>query len=154
MLILQQFLIINTTASQPYGFYLKTNKDVSKGDLVSVCVPKDYALEAFERGYISLGSCSDGFTPILKNVVATAGDTIDVKDTGVFINGQLIHNSAPIKTDGRGLPLPDLVGNVYILNENEYFCLSSYNPKSFDGRYLGVTHKKDIKSVIKPLVTW
>lgn len=154
MLLLQKILIINTTASQPYGFYLKTGKDAAKGDLVSVCVSHPYAKEAFERGYISTGLCPGGFSPILKEVVAMAGDTIEIKEAGVFVNGQLVPNSAPLKMDGRNRPLPNLVGMVYMLNKNEYFCLSSYSPKSFDGRYLGVMQKSDIQTVIKPLVTW
>jgi type IV secretory pathway protease TraF len=43
--------------------------------------------------------------PLLKRVVALAGDMVSVSSSGVSINGQLLPNSAPLFDDEAGRPL-------------------------------------------------
>ena len=43
--------------------------------------------------------------PLLKRVVALAGDEVSVSSSGVSINGQLLPNSAPLFDDEAGRPL-------------------------------------------------
>ena len=40
------------------------------------------------------------------------------------------------------------------LKDNQVLLMSDYNPLSFDGRYFGPINRAQIRSVIRPVLTW
>jgi conjugative transfer signal peptidase TraF len=98
-------LRINASASLPIGFYKITGDPTA--ELIEFCPPEPFASLSSRRGYRGRGTCPDGFEPLMKPILATAGDIVDVSAKGVAINGRLIFNSAPRPVDTKGRPLAD-----------------------------------------------
>ena len=116
--------------------------------------PPDNALfqEAKARGYLTFGvlSCPNGYQPLIKRVVASAGDRVIVSDAGVMINGILQTNSRLIHTDKEGRALPQASSGI--VPEGMVWVLSDYNAMSFDSRYFGPVAVNSIIGVITPVI--
>ena len=136
-------IVINHTPSLPEGFYRKTAKPVRKGCFVLLRLPP---CELSARPYAR--------EILIKEVVAGEGDQITIETAGVRVNGTLLANSAPLPSDRDGWPLPRLQVEGYTLKAGEILAMSTYNPRSFDGRYFGPVHRGDVLSVVEPLLTW
>lgn len=136
-------IVINDTPSLPEGFYQKKARAVEKGSFVLFRLP---AGELSARPYAREN--------LIKQVVAVAGDTICIGMGGVKVNGRMLANSRQLPSDRDGLPLPGLNLEDYTLGAEEILTMSTYNPRSFDGRYFGPVRRGDVLSVVEPLLTW
>src|SRR6266481_5194447 len=94
-------LIVNRTHSLPVGLYYWSDVPIKKGSIVLFKPDRSIAPEqvGFDRGYEARE------LPLLKRVVALAGDVVSVSSSGVSINGQLLPNSAPLFHDEADRPL-------------------------------------------------
>lgn len=134
---------LNLTGSIPRGVYRVTSGPVVRGATVLACLPSSIAAFARSRGYVPSGSCDDGSAPVGKTLAALPGDTVGVTDSGVYVNGRLLPNTAPLSRDSNGRPLPRLRIDRYVVPPGKAWLLSSYSPRSYDSRYYGaidVTH--------------
>lgn len=136
-------IVVNDTPSLPEGFYQKQNRPIETGCFILFRLPdakaegRDYA-----RGNL------------MKQVAAREGDRISIGTSGVTINGVRLANSAPLPFDREGRPLPQLKLDDYTLGAGELLAMSTYNPRSFDGRYFGVVRCGDVIAVVAPVLTW
>ena len=96
-------LRINTSPSLPVGLYVVTTD--SNANLVEFCPAEPFATLSRLRGYRDAGSCRDGGAPLLKPVVAKAGDMVELSGRGISVNGLLLPNTAPLSKDTKGRPL-------------------------------------------------
>ena len=87
---------LNLSPSLPAGVYVTTK---TPAGLIEFCPEEPYASLAIERGYRDEGTCPDGAMPLLKPIVANAGDVVDVSDRGIAVNGSPLPNSAPLRVD-------------------------------------------------------
>jgi len=94
-------LIVNRTHSLPVGLYYWSDVPIKKGSIVLFKPDQSTPLQqlGINRGY------EVRKLPLLKRVVALAGDVVSVSSSGVSINGQLLPNSAPLFDDEAGRPL-------------------------------------------------
>lgn len=146
---------INTTTSYPLGVYFMTNDPIEKGSLVIFCPINNAAFRlARERGYIGAGFCPDGYGYMIKKILASENDRVEISAAGVLVNGELLPNSKPMDTDSEGQPLPHIEINIPALDDHSVLLMSDYNPKSFDARYFGLIDKSNIISVVRPIFTW
>ena len=139
---------INLTPSFPLGLYKISEKaHLKKGDFVLICAPDkmDYQRKPLpkEEG----GICENGTTPLLKKIVALAGDSISVKNMKIFVNGIEQVNSSINQKRAKQFT------KSCILEEGEVFVMSDYNPLSFDSRYFGALKTKNILYKAIPLYT-
>jgi len=145
---------INSSSSFPLGLYWKINAPLEKGSLVIFCPPQTPVFdEAKGRGYIGAGFCPGGYREMIKKIAAIKGDQVSVSDQGVAVNGVLIQNSKPYSEDRAGRPMPRFETDC-TLTENQVLLMSDYDPRSFDGRYFGPISRAQIRSVIRPVLTW
>jgi conjugative transfer signal peptidase TraF len=147
---------INTTASLPRGLWRTVDNSgvVRVGDVVTFCPPLTAPIRlARERGYLGSGGCSGNLEPMLKPVVALAGDRVAVTPLGVSVNGQVVPSSAPLAADSAGQPMPVLAVNEAIVPSGLVWVVSSHNPRSYDSRYLGPISTDSITAVLHPLWT-
>ena len=126
---------INTSASLPLGLYKETT-DLS-APLIEFCPQEPYGRFAAGRGYRSPGNCPDGAAPLMKPIVAKAGDSVDVSDRGITVNGVLLSNTAPRNKDSKGRPMQPWPFGQYRVPPGFVWVASTYNPWSFDSRYFG-----------------
>jgi type IV secretory pathway protease TraF len=83
-------------------------------------------------------------------VAATAGDVVCASGDALFIDGRLA--AKRLASDRIGRPLPQWEG-CETLGAGEVFLLMAYVPDSFDGRYFGVTERRNIIGRLVPLWT-
>ena len=110
--------------------------------------------EARERGYISAGFCPGDYGFMMKRVLATGNDRVDMTAEGIRVNGKYLPSSAPLKADKAGRAMPRNPSGTYILSESELLLMSDVSGTSFDGRYFGPVDVSQVKGVIRPVLTW
>jgi len=138
-------LIWNASASAPIGFYWRVASGPSRGDLVLARAPLWARKLAAERRYLPLN------VPIVKRVAAVAENVVCASGEAISIDGYLVARRLP--SDRMGRPLPQWEG-CETLGAGEFFLLMADVPDSFDGRYFGVTERRDIIGRLVPLWTW
>ncbi len=105
--------------------YNRLSENYNRGDVVSVRVPSG-------EYYV-------------KRVIATGGETIDIKDGKVFINGK------PIQEDYLACethPQGDMVSYPYTLEANQVFIMGDNRVRSTDSRDFGAVSVRQVKGKI------
>ena len=144
-------LRINGSPSLPVGLYLVTAHP--NANLIEFCPPEPFAEIAIARGYRDVGSCGDGGAPLLKPVIAHAGDVVQLSPEGIAVNGRHLPNTAPLKTDTKGRPLKPWPTGRYMVGPDSVWVASSYNGRSFDSRYFGSVPSSSIRNYVRPWIT-
>ncbi len=103
--------------------------DPSKGDVVVFKFPKDKSID------------------YIKRVVGTPGDTIEIKNKKVFVNGiavedQHAHITSSEILDGKRSPR-DNFGPI-LVPEDRIFVMGDNRDNSYDSRFWGFVDQKDI----------
>jgi len=143
-------LRINTSYSLPLGLYQVTDDD--SAPLIEFCPAEPFGSQSSERGYRSRSlTCPDGAVPLLKPIVARAGDVVEVTNTGLAINGELLPESAPLRRDGAGRELHPWPAGRYKVEAGTVWVASTYNAGSFDSRYMGPIDTRQIRQRLRPL---
>ncbi|WP_238147013.1 S26 family signal peptidase [Rhizorhabdus dicambivorans] len=131
----QPRLVWNASASAPIGLYLIVPDALPDvGEMVIAQVPERVRRLAARRGYIPAGA------PLVKRVVAVAGDRVCAHGHSISINDRW--TASRRATDGAGRPMPWWNG-CYTLGAGAIVLLMD-NPGSFDGRYFGPTRARDV----------
>jgi conjugative transfer signal peptidase TraF len=97
-----------------------------------------------ERGYLPTN------VPLLKRVAALSGQTVCRIGARITIDGQLVGKAH--LTDRQGRTLPSWSG-CYQLRRGEMFVMNPAAPDSFDGRYFGVLHTRNVIGRATPIWT-
>ena len=110
------------------------------------------------RGYLYsvpdvplLRECPHGFQPLLKPIVAVAGDVVELTPNTVSINGRAQSHSATVDHDSQGRPLPHLPWGRYLLGPGEMWVMSTLHPNSWDSRYFGPIRLETVIATAAPL---
>ena len=90
----------------------------------------------------------------MKRIAAASDDVVSITDEGVRVNGRLLSLSAPLKTDMAGRSMPRYQSKAFKLDASDVLLMSDMSSISFDGRYFGPLSRCQIKSVIRPVLTW
>ena len=139
----------NVSESLPGLIYIVTSDNSSP--VVEFCPVGSFAELSKERGYRRRGMCPDGASPMLKPIVAHAGDTVEVSAHGIAVNGILLHNTAPRTRDSRGRTLTPWRFGKYGVEPGFVWVASQYNPLSFDSRYFGPILVSQIRHHLRPI---
>src|SRR6266567_7048104 len=139
----------NVSESLPSLIYIVTSDNSSP--VVEFCPVGSFAELSKNRGYRRRGICPDGASPMLKPIVAYAGDTVEVSANGIAVNGTLLHNTTPRTRDSRGRPLKPWRFGEYSVAPGFVWVVSQYNPLSFDSRYFGPILVSQIRHHLRPL---
>ncbi len=143
---------INTSYSLPMGIYLRTADPTAP--YIEFCPEGRFAAESSERGYRTRGLCPDGAVPLLKPVVATEGDRVDVSNEGIAVNGRLLPQTAPVAHDRLGRTLQSWPVGAYLVGAGQVWVASTYNRGSYDSRYMGPIPVRLIRARLRPLWTF
>lgn len=126
----------NASASAPVGLYaVSPGATPRAGDMVIAWVPQDGRRMAAMRRYIPMN------VPLVKRVAAVPGDTVCALGPAIFIDGR--RAAVRLAADGMGRAMPWWSG-CRTLRDGDYFLLMDDAPASFDGRYFGITERRDI----------
>ena len=144
-------LRINGSPSLPMGLYVVTAD--RSANLVQFCPGEPFATLSLTRGYRDPGTCPDGGAPLLKPVVAKAGDMVELSGRGISVNGLLLLNTAPLSKDTKGRPLLAWPFGRYPVTPGTVWVASSYHSHSFDSRYFGPLYTTAIRHRLKAFLT-
>jgi conjugative transfer signal peptidase TraF len=150
-------LIFNYTHSVPFGIYREIADPASTphhpAPYVFFCPDVRWASMKDQPNYRDpMRTCPDGFSPLIKPVVAWPGDTVKTSAAGIVVNGRLLPNTATINRDSTGRQLHPFPAGTYRVRKDELWVVSSFSPRSFDSRYFGPIPLKSIHSWIRPLL--
>lgn len=140
---------VNTTSSMPKGLYRQVAGDITRGDLVLVCLPASWTAFARKRHYLTYGWKCHGSVPLLKRLVAIPGDTVRLTSDTLVVN----HHSyvAPVfAKDRAGRPLGHPPLRLYRAT-SEYWLLGIKDLHSWDSRYFGGVARSAIMGRVKPV---
>ncbi len=146
-------LHVNLTASAPRGLYRAITGTPTRDTLVVACVSPEAAALARARGYLGPGSCLGGVEPVLKPVVAVAGDVVEVRPEAVTVNGQRLPGSASAAIDHLGRPLPHAAWGRHVVGPHELWLVSTRVANSWDSRYLGPFSSSQVRALALPIWT-
>jgi conjugative transfer signal peptidase TraF len=147
-------LHFNFTPSMPLGIYRLmplSNSGAQRGMYVALCAPPVAAELGRRRGYVAAGRCPTATEPLLKVVVAVAGDSVTVSANGVAVNGCLLPHSRALSRDAAGrrlLPWPE---GHFQLRRGELW-LYAPNDRSWDSRYWGPGEAALVRARVFPLL--
>ena len=142
---------INTSPSLPLGLYLVTQE--GNANLVEFCPTEPFAAFSLVRGYRSPGTCEDGGAPLLKPIIAKAGDVVELSPRGISVNGELLVNTIPLTKDTKGRPLKSWRFGSFAVAPGTVWVASSYDSRSFDSRYFGPVSTSAIRHRVKVFLT-
>ncbi|MGQ3213659.1 MAG: conjugative transfer signal peptidase TraF [Shinella sp.] len=146
-------LRFNTTPSEPLGLWriVPLTRAARSGETVFVCPPDNVAMrEARQRGYLRPGLCPGGFGPLIKTVIAVAGQRVDVTDR-VAIDGVPIPGSRIMQNDAQGRSLRrDRSG---IVRPGEMYLHSDFIG-SWDSRYFGPVPVSGVLGLAQEVLTY
>ena len=151
--ILALGLHVNLSASAPLGLYRTVVGRPTRGVWVVACVSPQSAAFARSRGYLGPGPCAGGVQPVLKPVVAVAGDVVEIEPEAVTVNGQPLPGSSTAGSDSLGRELPHVAWGRYVVGADELWLVSTRVPNSWDSRYLGPISTAQAWSVARPVWT-
>lgn len=148
-------IIFTYTGSIPVGFYrMVPMGSIQRGDYISFCLPDKIANLGLERAYINPGSCANGSEELLKEVIAVAGDRVEVSDSAIRVNYQnlaLSYFAPTAVVDKDHLPVHRFIKNGTCIAKG-YWVYGYGNPRySWDSRYYGEIPRTNIKHRLIPL---
>jgi conjugative transfer signal peptidase TraF len=144
-------LRLNTSPSLPVGLYIATTD--ASANLVEFCPAEPFATLSIIRGYRDPGTCRDGGAPLLKPVIAKAGDLVELSARGISVNGSFLPNTAPLSKDTKGRPLEPWPFGRFLVPSGTVWVASSYHSRSFDSRYFGPLSTTAIRNRLKAFLT-
>ncbi len=99
-----------------------------------------YPIISVKRNDIVVANWGD--TPIIKRVIAVPGDTLEIREGQVFLNGWYL-NEPYIKE-----PMEAQNYGPIVLGENQYFLMGDNRNRSMDSRRIGTVPYDDFIGVI------
>lgn len=144
---LPTFIYVNPTESLPLGFYrVSFSQDLHVGDIVTFDTPPSFEAMLERRGYL------DPKATLMKQLLATSGETYCITDDQFIVNGKLI---GPIfEHDSIGRIMPKLEKGCFDIPKNHVLVGSYYHQNSFDSRYFGPISASSLRKKMEPLWTW
>lgn len=87
----------------------------------------------------------------IKRVVATGGDTVEIREKELLINNEPVHESYVIHNDPRILPIGKTKRDSYgpvTVPPDSYFVLGDNRDESYDSRFWGFVEKSRVKGTV------
>ncbi|AVC45619.1 conjugative transfer signal peptidase TraF (plasmid) [Rhizobium leguminosarum bv. viciae] len=144
---------INLTPSEPLGLWriIPLHRPAAVDDLLFICPPETAAMRAARaRGYLRSGSCPGGVAPLIKTVIAVAGQHIEI-GVSVSVDGWGVSSSSLALRDGKGRPLTPFPSGIV---PPGYVFLHSAFPGSYDSRYFGPVPISGILGLAQEVFTY
>jgi conjugative transfer signal peptidase TraF len=149
-------LQFNATTCEPVGFYVisKAPTKLADGDMVLVCPPVNAPAmqQAIRNGWLDRGSaqCSNGVAPFIKEVVATAGQSVSLAKSGTFVGSKRLNNSRIVLfTPDHKHRVIHMPFGVYPIHAGQFWEYAEGN-YAFDSRYYGPIKTSAVIGSAKP----
>jgi len=131
------FLIINTTTGRYIVLSVSMQPNLHEGEWI-IASKITYWLDDPQRGDIVVVQPppAEGETPFVKRLIGLPGDTIEVSNGLVRVNGSIIHEPY--------INAPPNYSNQWILGPDDYFVLGDNRTNSSDSHIWGMLSREQI----------
>jgi signal peptidase I len=146
------FFVIQTFVAQPYRVQQVSMERTLEPDqyvLVDKLTPR---FDAYKRGDIVVFNPPANWVqaqgqPYIKRVIGIGGDTVELKDGHVLVNGtELLEEEYVFQEDGESQPTDALIGvGKWVVPDGQLFLMGDHRSNSADSREFGPV---DISAVI------
>lgn len=107
------------------------------------------------RGYLPPGPCPGNFAPLIKQVAAVPGDTVQLTRHGIHVNGHLLPHTRPLVTDRHGRSMPQLNVATHRVPPGLVWLISGQErARGFDSRYFGPLPIRQVLGQAKLVWGW
>ncbi len=139
------FFVIQTFVAQPYKVQQQSMEHTLEPDqyvLVDKLTPR---FDTYKRGDIVVFTPPEDWvqedgTPFIKRVIGLGGDTVEIRDGNVFINGTEIEEDYVFASEPGDPPQPTTVPgdeHRWVIPTDELFLLGDHRAASADSRTFG-----------------
>jgi len=90
--------------------------------------------------------------PYIKRVIGLPGDTVEIRDKRVYINGEEYVVESEIHSDPHSIPERDNFGPI-VVPPDSYFMMGDNRDTSLDSRYWGFVHTHELTGTAQ-LIYW
>ena len=101
--------------------------------------------DLIKSGHMLRGRCDSGTVPFIKEVIARGSGTFRVGDDGVYIDDELIAQTAPYPWHNLN---PAAATNI---KTDQFIAIQTMHAGSIDSRYFGPLMVDDVIGVIEPV---
>ena len=147
VLTLLIYLVVQTFVAQPYRIYQDSMEHtLDPGQMVLVDKLSPHFSD-YKRGDVIVFQPPTGFAqdgsdvPFIKRVIGVAGDTVEVKDSAVWVNGAKL--SEPYVFDGQSTD-PPAGQSVWKVPAGDLFVMGDHRQLSEDSRAFGPIAKSAV----------
>ena len=145
------FFVIQTFVAQPYRVQQVSMERTLEPDqyvLVDKLTPR---FDAYKRGDIVVFNPPENWVqaqgqPYIKRVIGVGGDTVELKDGKVLLDGTALIEPYVFQEEGESQPTDALIGvGKWVVPEGQLFLMGDHRSNSADSREFGPV---DISAVI------
>jgi signal peptidase I len=145
------FWVIQSFVAQPYRVQQESMETTLEPDqyvLVDKITPR---FDTYKRGDIVVFNPPQNWVqqngqPYIKRVIGVGGDTIELKNGAVYLNGTKLIEPYVYQVDGKAQPTEDLIGaKRWVVPRDDVFLMGDHRGNSADSREFGPV---DVKAVI------
>ena len=144
VLTLLIFWVIQSFVAQPYKVQQQSMEQTLEPDqyvLVDKLTPR---FDTYKRGDVVVFNppenwVQQGGQPYIKRIIGVGGDTIELKDGSVYLNGTKLIEPYVFKgEDGKAQPTEDIIGATkWVIPDGELFLMGDHRMNSADSREFG-----------------
>jgi signal peptidase I len=146
VLTLVIFLVIQNFVAQPYRVQQQSMEHTLEPDQYVLVDKLTSHFDDYKRGDIVVFNPPEAWaqgdgTPFIKRVIAIGGDTVDVHDNKVFVDG--IALDEPYIYDGQATQVTG-DRSTWVIPDGQLFVMGDHRANSADSRVFGPIEKKNV----------